>query len=54
MVESDDNNTASVKLNKEQKKLLNEIQQYFDPNENICDLIIMYEMTGYKVDTETS
>ena len=41
-------------MNKEQKKLLDEIKQYFDPHGNICDLVIMYEMTGYKVYTETS
>ena len=31
-------------------KLLREIQQQFDPSRNVADILILYEMTGYRSD----
>ena len=38
----------SEKLTEEQKALLNEIAEQFDPEKNDTDLSILYEVTGFQ------
>ena len=44
----------TVRISSDQSKLLQEISDHFDPNTNIADLLIMHEITGYKVVNENS
>ena len=37
-----------------QVQLLKEIEDNFDPNEDERDLMILYEMTGFKMESEKS
>ena len=38
----------------DQVKLLKDIEDHFDPGADIGDLMILYEMTGFKLESQRS
>ena len=63
MVDDEDNNDNDVlvegrynlvneeELTPEQRELLREIREKFDPGDIVADLCILYEVTGYQDDS---